>query len=103
MSPSSTLAVAFWFVHVDRQPDGRAVLPRNHRPVALPTPPPLPFLGAEMTEQQEQEDTEHRDTDEPENWIFYAEHSQNIGCAEFRTFKPDGKCGPRLVARNARL
>ena len=55
------LAVAFWLVRIDRQPDARAVLPRNHRPVALPTPPPLPLLGAEMTAQQEQDDTARGD------------------------------------------
>jgi hypothetical protein len=39
--------------------------------VALPTPPPIPRLGAEVTAQQEQEDTERGDSDDPKNWISY--------------------------------
>ena len=78
--PSSLLPVAFWLDHADRQPDSRAALPRNHRPVALPTPPPLPRLGPEVTAQQEQEETECGDADDPKNWISYVEHGQNINC-----------------------
>ena len=44
-----------------------------------------------MTAQQEQEDNERGDPDDPKIWIFYGEHSQNIGCAKSCTFKPDGK------------
>jgi hypothetical protein len=60
--------------------------------MALPTPP-LPRLGAEVTPQQEQEDTQRRDADDPENWISYGEHSQNSNryFADSCTFKPDGK------------
>jgi hypothetical protein len=60
--------------HVNRQLDGRALFPRNHRPVALPTPPPLPRRGVEVTTHQEQEDTERGNPDEPENWITYVDH-----------------------------
>src|ERR1035437_7635381 len=93
---SSTFAVAFWLVRIDRQLDGRALFPRNHRPVAFPTPPPLPRLCAEVTAQQKQEDTERGDADDQKNWISYVEHSQNFNryCAESCTFKPDGKSGP---------
>ena len=84
-------AAAFWLVHIDRQLDGRASFPRDHRPVAFPTPPPLPRLGAEVTAQQEQEDTERGDADEPKKRIFYGEHSQNIGCAKSCTFRLYGK------------
>ena len=44
-----------------------------------------------MIAQQEQDDTERGDADDPKIWIFYGEHSQNIGCAKSCTFKPDGK------------
>ena len=30
---------------IDRQLDGWALFPRDHRPVVFPTPPPLPGLG----------------------------------------------------------
>src|ERR1035437_3866976 len=102
MWPSSTLLVALGFVHINRRPDGRAVLLRNHRPVAFPTPPPLPCLGAEVTAQQEQEDTERGDADDPKNWISYVDHSQNFNryCAKSCTTKPDGKTGPVPVARS---
>jgi hypothetical protein len=69
--------------------------------MALPTPP-LPRLGAEVTPQQEQEDTERGDADDPKNWISYVEHSQNFNrfCAESCTFKADGKSD---AARTAEL
>ena len=72
-----------------------AALLRNHRPVAFPTPPPLPRLGVEVTAQQEQKNTERGDADDPKNWISYVEHSQNFNryCAESCTFNPDGKSG----------
>ena len=94
--PSSAFPVAFRLARIDHRPDGRAVLVRNHRPVAFPTPPPRPRLGAEVTAQQEQEDPERGDADDPKNRIFYGGHSQNIGCAKSCTFKPDGK---RAAAR----
>ena len=69
--------------------------------MALPTPPLRPRLGAEVTAQQEQEDTERGDADDPENWISYVEHSQNLDrrFANSGTFKPDGKSGvaPQLL------
>jgi hypothetical protein len=70
--------------------------------VAFPTPPPLPRRGAEVTAQQEQEDTERGDSEEPKNWIFYGEHSQNLNryFANSCTFNPDGKSG---AARTAEL
>jgi hypothetical protein len=70
--------------------------------VALPTPPPRPRLGAEVTAQQEQEETERRDADNPKNWISYVEHSQNFNWyfADSYTFNPDGKSG---AARTAEL
>lgn len=70
--------------------------------MAFPTPPPLPRLGAEVTAQQEQEDTERRDADNPKNWISYVEHSQNLNryLADSCTFNPDGKSG---AARTAEL
>jgi hypothetical protein len=67
---SSMFAVAFWLALIDRQSDGRALFPRDHRPVAFPTPP-LPRLGAEVTVQQEQEGTERGDADDPKNWVSY--------------------------------
>ena len=92
---SSTFPVALWLARIDRQPDGRALFPRDHRPVAFPTPPPFPRLGAEVTAQQEQEDSERGDADDPKNRISIVEHSQNFNRsnAEFCTFKPDGKSG----------
>ncbi|MGO8928451.1 MAG: hypothetical protein ACLQU3_16405 [Limisphaerales bacterium] len=66
--------------------------------MAFPAPPPLPRLGAEVTTQGEQEDTERGDTDEPNDWISDVEHSQNIGCAESCTFNPDGKNGAARTA-----
>ena len=94
--PSSTLPVAFWLACVDRQLDGRALFPRDHRPVAFLTPTPRPCLGAEMPAQQEEDDAEGEDADEPYHWISDVEHSQNINrcCAKSCTFKPDGKRGP---------
>jgi hypothetical protein len=73
-----------------------AALLRNHRPVALPTPPPRPRLGAEVAAHQEQHDGEHEDGDKPENWISDVEHNQNVDrcCAKSGTFEPDGKGGP---------
>src|ERR1035437_3165803 len=93
---SSTLAVVFWLARIDRQLDGRALFPRDHRSVAFPTPPPLPRLGAEVTAQQEQEDTERGDADDPKNWISYVGHSQNFNryFSNSCTFNPDGKSGP---------
>ena len=78
------------------------LFPRNHRPVAFPTPPPLPHLGAEVTAQQKQEDTERGDADEQKNCIFYGEHSRNFNryFANPCTFNPDGKSGE---ARKAEL
>jgi hypothetical protein len=101
-SPSSTLAVALGFVHIDRQLDGRALFSRNHRPVAFPTPPPLPRLGAEVTTHQKQEDTERGDADEQNHWISHVDHSQISSryFADSCTFKPDGKSG---AARTAEL
>jgi hypothetical protein len=70
--------------------------------VAFPTPPPLPRLGAEVTAQQEQEDSERGDADDPKNQISYVEHSQNFNryFADSYTFNPDGKSG---AARTAEL
>jgi hypothetical protein len=63
--------------------------------VAFPTPPPLPRLGAEVTAQQEQEDTERGDADDPKNWISYVEHSQNFNryFSNSCTFNADGNSG----------
>jgi hypothetical protein len=95
MWSSSTLPVAFRLAHIDRQPDGWALFPRNHRPVAFLTPPPRPCLGAETPAQQEKDDAEREDADEPKNWISHVQHSQNFNrcCANSCTFKPDGKSG----------
>jgi hypothetical protein len=70
--------------------------------VALPTPPPRPRLGAEVTAQQIQEDTERGHADNPKNWISDTEHSQNSNrcCAKSGRFRPDGKSG---AARTAEL
>jgi hypothetical protein len=93
--PSSTLAVAFWLVHIHGQPDGWALFPRNHRSVALIASPPRPRLRAEVTAQQEQDEAEAEAANEPNNGISDVEHTQNINtcCANSCTFKPDGKSG----------
>ena len=101
-SPSSTLLVALRFVQINHQLDRRALFSRNHRPVAFPTPPPLPRLGAEVTAHQKQEDTERGDADEQKHWISHVDHSQISSryFADSCTFKPDGKSG---AARTAEL
>jgi len=70
--------------------------------VAFPTPPPIPRLGAEVTAQQEQEDTERGDANDPKNRISHVEHSQkfNLYFANSCTFNPNGKSG---VVRTAEL
>ena len=59
---SSTLVVVFWLAR--SRAEGRALVLRNHRPVAFPTVPPRPRLGAEVTDQPEQEDTERGNADD---------------------------------------
>ena len=93
--PSSTLAVAFWLVHIHGQPDGWALFPRDHRPVAFLTSPSRPRLRAEVTAQQEQDDGERDDADEPKNWMADVQHSQNFNrcCGHSCTFNTNGKSG----------
>src|SRR5512135_3288768 len=88
--PCSSFPVALGFVHIDRQPDGRALFARNHRPVAFLPPPPRPRLGAEVTAHQEQYDGERDDAKEPKSLVADAEHSQSINwcCGKSCTFKP---------------
>ena len=59
---SSTLVVVFWLAR--SRSEGRAVVLRNHRPVAFPAAPPRPRLGAEVIDQPEQKDTERGNADD---------------------------------------
>jgi hypothetical protein len=95
MWSSSTFAVPLRLAHIDRQPDGWALFPRNHRPVAFVTPPPRPCLGAETPAQQEKDDGERNAADEPKYWVSHVQHSQssNRCCADSCTFNTDGKGG----------